>query len=211
VELYADVGWLACTVGTGLLHGQQLEAGFVPVASGSTTSLEFGAQFAAVPIVFSTIISTGGLGAHLRLLKATEQQISIATEYDTCNFVVDFDNHVLAWIVTAPPTNAGALESVVSQQPTRLNDVTALLSIRELLGLPDYLQWHNGSDPCSDRWAGVECRAAAGEDLRVVVLDVSVVFPLVCVLGPRRIDRDTSILDTATRVIFNPQCLPGHF
>ena len=177
VELYADVGWLACAPGTGVLHGQQLEAGFAPVASGSTTtSIEFGAGFATIPIVFSTIISTGGLDVHLRLLKATEERISIATEYDTCNIVVDYDDHVLAWIVTAPPANVGALESAVLQQPTRAQDVKALLTIRESLGLPDYLQWHNGSDPCSDRWAGIECRAAAGEDPRVVVLDVSVLL-----------------------------------
>jgi hypothetical protein len=178
VELYVDVGWLACAPGTTFLHGEQLEAGFAPVASGSTTSLDFSTHFAAAPIVFSTILSTGRLGAHLRLLKATEQQISIATEYNTCNFVVDFDDHLLAWIATAPPTNMGALESAVSQHPTKAHDVTALLSIGESLGLPDYLQWHNGSDPCSDRWAGVECRAAAGEHPRVVVLDVSVIFPL---------------------------------
>jgi hypothetical protein len=178
MELYADIGWLACAPGTGLLNEQQLEAGFAPVASGSTTSLEFGARFNTVPIVFSTIISTSGLDVHLRLLKATEEQISIATEYDTCNFVINSDNHVLAWIITMPPTNVGAVQSAVKQQLTRVNDVTALLTIRESLGLPDDLQGHNGSDPCSDRWAGVECRAAAGKAPRVVVLDVSLIFPL---------------------------------
>jgi hypothetical protein len=176
LELYADVGWLVFAPGTGLLHGQKREAGFASAALGLTTSLEFGTHFYTAPIVFSTILSTGRLSAHLRLLTATEHRVSIATEYDTCNVVVDTDDHLLAWVVTAPPMFSGALDSGVSQRPTRAEDVTALLSIRALLGLPDYLQWHNGSDPCNDRWVGIECRAGSGPDPRVVVLDVRLVL-----------------------------------
>jgi hypothetical protein len=171
-EAYADVGWLACAPGTGAVHGQQLEAGFAPAISSLTTSIEFGARFTAVPMVFFTLLSTGRLGAHLRLLDASEERFSIATEYDTCNFVVDTDRHLLAWIIMAQPTNIWSSESVMSKRSTTAQDVTALLSIQALLGLPDYLLWRNGSDPCSDRWSGIECRVGGGEQLRVVVLDV---------------------------------------
>jgi hypothetical protein len=180
-KLYADVGWLACAPGAGVMHGQQLEAGFAPATSGSTTSVNFGVRFGAVPIVLSTIFSTGKLSAHLRLLEASEEQVSMATEYDTCNFVIHASDHVLAWIATAlPKAIHGALESVASPRLTRSLDVAALLSIRASLGLPDYLLWRNGSDPCSDRWAGVECRVVPGEDPRVVVLDVRAALFLNC-------------------------------
>jgi hypothetical protein len=162
------------------VHGQQLEAGFAAAISSSTTRIKFGARFATAPIVFSTIFSTGRLIAHLRLLDASEEHFSIATEYDTCNFVVGADHHILAWIIMAAPTDIGTLESVVSQRLTRPQDVTALLSIRASLGLPDYLLWRNSSDPCIDRWAGVECRAGAGEEPRVVVLDVRVLSSQRC-------------------------------
>jgi hypothetical protein len=150
------------------------------MTSGLTTTINFGDRFDTAPIVFSTIFSTGRLSAHLRLLEASDKKISIATEYDTCNFVVDDDDHLLAWIVMAPPNNIVALGSVVSQKPTKVKDVMALLSIRASLHLPNYLQWRNGSDPCADRWAGVECRTAGGEDPRVVVLDVRMTLSSYC-------------------------------
>jgi hypothetical protein len=171
VELYADVGWLACATGNGAMNSQQLEAGFVSFTR-SPVRISFGAGFVTAPLVFATLISTDRLSAHLRLLEAGQQHASIATEYDTCNFVVDNDDHLLGWIAMALPAAIGAVESKFSRRLTNSSDVIALLSIRESLGLPDYLQWHNGSDPCSDRWAGIECRAATGKEPRVVVLDV---------------------------------------
>jgi hypothetical protein len=167
-ELYADVGWLACSTGEGMIHTSSFQSGIVSgdATLSLTTSITFGARFDTTPTLFAAIISTSRLSAHLRLLTASEQQFSIATEYDTCNVIVGGGDHLLGWIAMGVPG------STVSQQPTRVQDVAALLRIREALGLPDYLQWRNGSDPCTDRWAGVECRAGAGESLRVIVLDV---------------------------------------
>ena len=77
---------------------------------------------------------------------------------------------MISWVVI-PTADGDTVKSAVAQQPTNTSDVAALLQIRELLSLPDYLQWRNGSDPCRDRWAGVECRTFGGPP-RVVVLDV---------------------------------------
>jgi hypothetical protein len=170
-EFYADVGWLVCSSSTDKMHSQHLEAGFAPVTLIST-SVNFGTRFETAPIVLAAILSTGRLNAHLRLLEASEHRVSIATEYDTCNFVFDGGDHLIGWIAISYPRAVEAMGSTVSQRPTAAQDVAALLSIGGSLGLPDYLLWRNGSDPCIDRWAGVECRAATGEDPRVVVLDV---------------------------------------
>jgi hypothetical protein len=156
------------------MNSQQLEAGFASISLGPV-KVHFGAHFASAPILFAALISTERLSAHLRLLEAKQQHVSIATEHDTCNVVVDNDDHLIGWIAMELP-ETGAVQSTVSQRPTKTSDVVALLNIRESLGLPEYLQWHNGSDPCSDRWAGVECRAEAGGDPRVVVLDVCTVL-----------------------------------
>ena len=158
-ELYADVAWLGCTPGAGVVHGLPFEAGFASVTLGPATNVDFGARFAAAPFVFAAFISAGRLSAHLRLLEASEKRALIATEYDTCMFVANTADHLLAWIVTVPQSTiiSGALDSSVSQRrfrPTRAQDVAALLIIQASLGLPDYLLWRNGSDPCSDRWAG---------------------------------------------------------
>jgi hypothetical protein len=171
-DFYADVGWLVCSPSTDKMHGQKLEASFAPVTIIST-SVNFGARFKTAPIVLATIVSTGRLSAHLRLLEASKHRASIATEYDTCNFVFDGGDHLIGWIAISYPRaiDAPGLDTV-AQRSTAAQDVVALLSIGGSLGLPDYLLWRNDSDPCIDRWAGVECRAVAGEDSRVVVLDV---------------------------------------
>jgi hypothetical protein len=176
-ELYAEVGWLACSAGQGTIHTSRFQSGLAAadVTLSLTTSITFGARFDTTPILLASVISTGRLSAHLRLLKASEQQVSIATEYNTCDFIVGSGHHMVGWIAM------GAQGSAVSQRPTMAQDVAALLSIRESLGLPDYLQWRNGSDPCTDRWAGVECRMAAGEDPRVIVLDVRPVLSTPCI------------------------------
>jgi hypothetical protein len=124
-------------------------------------------------MVFAGLVSTSGLSGHLRLLTASDRQLSLATEYDTCNIVVDTTERMISWIVI--PIVGDTANAVVSQRPTNASDVAALLRIRELLSLPDYLQWRNGSDPCRDRWAGVECRTFGGAP-RVVVLDVRLVL-----------------------------------
>ena len=177
-ELYADIGWLACLPGSGTIHGRPLEAGFVQATSDLTTNVAFGSQFTTVPMVFGGLTSINSLKGHLRLLEASEEHTSLATEYDTCNAVVAAGLRTLSWIAISAP--ADMIGSAVTQQPTRMSDKLALLRITESLGLPDYLQWRNGSDPCGDRWAGIECRAVAGEHPRVVVLDVRVALFLLC-------------------------------
>jgi hypothetical protein len=171
--LHADVAWLAFMTGYGTMNGRSLHAGYATTTSDLTISVDFGHRFAVAPMVFAGLISTDSLSGHLRLLTASEGQFSLATEYDTCNFVVNAAETVISWI--AIPSGHDKLNAAVVQHPTNSSDTGALLRIRELLSLPDYLQWHNGSDPCGDRWAGIECRARAGEDMRVVVLDVRVI------------------------------------
>jgi hypothetical protein len=171
-ELYVDVGWLACFAGASTMQGNRFDAGFAHTTTDLRTTIDFSDRFTATPMVFAGLVSTSGLSGHLRLLTASDGQFSLATEYDTCNIVIDTAERMISWM--AIPTTGDTVNSAVSQRPTSAPDMAALLRIRELLGLPDYLQWHNGSDPCTDRWAGVECRAGAEEDPRVVVLDVRV-------------------------------------
>jgi hypothetical protein len=167
--LYADVGWLVCSPVSSTINSQQLQAGFAQTTSDLTTTINFGDHFAVAPLVFAGLVSTGTLSGHLRLLAASERQLLIATEYDTCNFVVGAAQRMISWIIAPNPSDI--VNSVVSQRATNASDTAQLLRIRELLSLPDYLQWRNGSDPCRDRWAGVECRTFEGTP-RVVVLDV---------------------------------------
>ena len=167
--LYADVGWLACKTGSSVMNGQLLHAGFAQTTLDLSTTVGFSDHFVAAPLVFGGLVSTGTMSGHLRLLAASKGQISLATEYDTCNFVVDAAERMISWIVI--PSLGDTANAAVSQRPTNASDVAALLRIGELLSLPDYLQWRNGSDPCRDRWAGVECRTFGGTP-RVVVLDV---------------------------------------
>jgi hypothetical protein len=168
-SLHADVGWLGCVPGSSTISGRLMQAGFAQTTSGLTTVVDFGDQFTAAPLVLAGLVSTGTLSGHIRLLTASKAQLSLATEYDTCNFVVGAAERTISWIVM--PTSVNVVNSAVSQRPTNASDVAALLRIRESLSLPDYLQWHNGSDPCHNRWAGIECRTF-GETPRVVVVDV---------------------------------------
>jgi hypothetical protein len=167
--VYADIGWLACMPGSSTINGQLLHADFAQTTPELTTTVDFGNRFVVTPMVFAGLGSTGHFSGHLRLLAASIRQMSLATEYDTCNFVVDAGERLISWIVISAPSET--VKSAVSQQPTNASDVAALLRIKELLSLPGYLQWRNGSDPCRDRWAGVECRTLGGMP-RVVVLDV---------------------------------------
>jgi hypothetical protein len=180
--LYIDVAWMACmpdSMSGGTMHGQLLHAGATQTTLDLTTTINFGDRFAAVPMVFASLDSTGTLRGSLRLLAASERQISIATEYDTCNFVVDTAERMISWIVVATSNDTSL---AVSQLPTNASDTAALLHIRESLSLPDYLQWYNGTDPCRDRWAGIECMVLAGQP-RVVVLDVRTSMLPYCVLS----------------------------
>jgi hypothetical protein len=171
--LYADIGWLTCETGASNMHGDLLQADFAHTSSDLTTAVYFGDGFDTVPIVFAGLLSIGSLPGHVRLVEASNLKISIATEYDTCNFVLDSDERMLSWVAIA--TSTGAWNSAVLQLSTNISDTAALLRIRELLSLPGDLQWHNGTDPCRDRWAGIECRTFGTEPPRVVVLDVRLI------------------------------------
>jgi hypothetical protein len=147
IELYNDVGWLACAVGsTGTIQSHLFEAGFVQAThSELTTAVKFGGSFASAPSVFASIFSNDMLYGHLRLLENNDEQALLATEYDTCNFVIDSGDHVLSWIAILNPSS---VHLAVRQRSTKPSDTAVLLNIRKSLGLPDYLQWRNGSDPC---------------------------------------------------------------
>jgi hypothetical protein len=168
-QLYADVGWLVCLPGSGFMNSHPLEAGFLMATPDLTTRIDFSKHFTTIPMVFAGLSSTSALGGHLRLLEATTGHGSLATEYDTCNFVVE-SKRMLSWIAISTLTET--IDLAVSQRPTNASDTNALLQITELLSLPDYLKWHNGTDPCRDRWTGVECRTFSNGIPRVVVLDV---------------------------------------
>jgi hypothetical protein len=175
VELFADVGWLACSVGSGAMQTSFLQAGFQGVMAGLQATVVFGTSFDTAPLVFASLFSTDKKSGHLRLLEASEDHTSIAVEFDTCNVIVDDSDNTFAWVAIASPDGVPAHTTAILQQPTNTSDMIALLAIKNALGLPEYLQWQNGSDPCRDRWAGVECRTFGGAP-RVVVLDVRLVL-----------------------------------
>ena len=60
----------------------------------------------------------------------------------------------------------------MSQRQTLPSDTAALLAIDTALRLPEYFHWRNSSDPCRDRWNGMECRTDAAGTPRIVVLDI---------------------------------------
>ena len=169
-ELYADVGWLACNVGQGSsIHGNAFESGLIARDERLTTDLQFASAFADTPRIFGSIISSEGLSSHLRLLETAPEQATVAIEYDTCHAVFVNAEAKIGWIALA----AIAGQSVhVRQRQTLPTDTSALLAIGAALRLPEYLHWRNNSDPCADRWTGVECRTDASGTPRIVVLDI---------------------------------------
>ena len=92
---------------------------------------------------------------------------------------------MVGWMALATPGTTSIGDTRIHQRPTLPSDVTALLAMSTDLRLPAYLRWHNGSDPCRDRWAGIECRADGGQAPRVVVVDIVSAALSLCVLcGP---------------------------
>eukprot|EP01046_Picozoa_sp_COSAG06_P017973 COSAG06_NODE_1237_length_10134_cov_17.263777_1_plen_1586_part_10 len=169
-ELYADVGWLACDAGHGTLHAHSFQSGLVVADASLATTLHFGSAFSvSPPRIFAGIVSDADLSSHLRLTAAATEQAAVAIEYDTCEAVFDSAATMVGWIALAAPDG----DSVrVAERQTLQTDSAALLSIGDALQLPDYYHWRNSSDPCIDRWTGIECRRDASGTPRIVVLDI---------------------------------------
>jgi hypothetical protein len=168
-ELFADVGWIAfCTDTTQLWDGAGFLAGKVQGALDLVTNISFASTFRGEPpLFFGSTISQEKLTSHLRLGQISEDGALIITEYDTCSQVFIPVQDSLAWL---------ALEGDgirVNRTHTSPNDTEALLHIAEQLQLPDYFHWRENSDPCRDRWTGIECvMDESAMLLRVVVLDI---------------------------------------
>ena len=170
-ELSADVGWLACTctAGTGSILSAQYQAGVIAGDSDLATTILFATAFDDPPRVFASIVSSADLSSHLRLSETVSGQASLATEYDTCSAVFANSDTSIAWIALAATPG----ESVrVSQRQTLPSDTVALLAMGTALRLPEYFHWRNSSDPCRDRWSGIQCRTDAEDTPRIVVLDI---------------------------------------
>eukprot|EP01046_Picozoa_sp_COSAG06_P028143 COSAG06_NODE_2519_length_6729_cov_5.857919_3_plen_1539_part_01 len=169
-ELFADVGWLACSPGSGALHTRSFQSGLTATdATLATTIVEFGSAFSVSPRIFAAVVSDADLSSHLRLTATALGQAAVAVEYDTCEAVFVSTVTSIGWIALAAPDG----DSVrVAERQTLPTDSAALLSIGNTLQLPDYYHWRNSSDPCVDRWTGIECRRDASETPRIVVLDI---------------------------------------
>eukprot|EP01051_Picozoa_sp_SAG22_P001949 SAG22_NODE_82_length_21749_cov_10.719769_6_plen_692_part_00 len=176
VPVFADVGWLAVANGTGSMHGIVHMAGYlVPLQSHLAVDVAFATSFDSAPLMFAGYqsgIHDVAKGGHLRLVESHEATATVAIEFDTCGVAAEGTERLVAWVALS--TAAGTHEDTrVHQMPTLQSDVTALLLMSAELKLPGYLRWRNGSDPCRDRWAGIECRSdGSGQSPRVVVLDI---------------------------------------
>ena len=168
-ELYADVGWLVCSAGQGMLHRRRSEAGMVAGDVNLVTSIHFAAAFVDAPRMFGAIVSTADMSSHLRLSETAPDGAAVAIEYSTCGAVFASAEAMVGWIAL----EAVAGESVrVRQRQTLPTDTAALLAIGTALQLPEYFHWRNSSDPCGDQWTGIECRTDASGTTRIVVLDI---------------------------------------
>ena len=169
-ELFADIGWFACPGRSdSTIHGLEFQTGFTNSVSDLVVNVRFSPAFSAPPHVFASITSLSDLSTHLRLLTAGQRTATVAVEYDSCSPVFAPSAASLGWVALS--TNGGENASV-SQLQTLWTDTSALLSIGRSLRLPTYFNWRNNSDPCRDRWGGIECRSGEDGIPRVIVLDV---------------------------------------
>jgi hypothetical protein len=168
-ELYADVGWLACSAGHGTIHGNIFEAGLIAGDVNLATTIRFASAFTNPPRVFGAVISKSDLSSHLRLSETVADQATVAIEYDACDAVFVSVDTAVGWIALAA---VGGQSVRVSQRQTLATDTAALHAIGTALQLPEYFHWRNMSDPCGDRWTGIECRTDASGTPRIVVLDI---------------------------------------
>ena len=167
-ELF-EVGWLACSAGRGTIHGSSFMSGLVAGDLNLATGIHFASVFADTPRIFGGIVSAADTGSHLRLSETAPERAAVAIEYDTCDAVFAAVEVTVGWIALAAIDG----ESVhVSQRQTLPADTEALLAIGTALQLPEYFHWRNSSDPCGDRWTGIECRTDTSGTPRIVVLDI---------------------------------------
>ena len=174
-EIADDVGWLAFTTATGTIQGRgRFESGYVPrIQSASRVALRFSQSFySSQPWIFGSVVSTSNLAAHLRLLDSDARMAAadLAIEYGVCSIFSEPADEKIGWLALAPPAEMHS-ELLISR-PTAQADVDALLSINSVFRFPSYFHWQNGSDPCRERWPGIECQTDALGTPRVVVLDV---------------------------------------
>ena len=167
-QLFSNVGWLACSKGSGIIQGTAYEAGFVASDSNLVTDIQFVYTFTAPPNLFASIVSTSDSNSHLRLLEVADRNVSVAVEYDNCDAVFAQVDETIGWIAVATRGTG----TVIVQRPTSPTDMAALLAIGTALHLPEYFHWRSSSDPCRDRWTGIECRTDGAGTPRIVVLDI---------------------------------------
>eukprot|EP01051_Picozoa_sp_SAG22_P000970 SAG22_NODE_33_length_27588_cov_104.174652_1_plen_1765_part_00 len=177
--VFVDVGWFAVVGGIGSIQGTAFAAGyfhFAPGESDLAVNISFAESFGSAPIVFAGYHSIDvAEGGHLRLEACDLTAAHLALEFDSCEIPpawMEGNGRVVGWLAMA---SSGASATVL-QQPTHPTDVAALLKMAAKVSLPAYLRWQKGSDPCLDRWVGIECRVPtstdSGQELRVVTLDI---------------------------------------
>ena len=170
--LFADVGWFAVSSGTGSIHGKIFEAGYVSTGDANlVVEVAFvdGNGIAAPHMFAGYQAISSAKGGHCRLVEASPTGAAIALEFDSCNVAATGGASTVGWMSLSSAGNNNGTR--VHQQPTFPSDVAALLAMASDLRLPGYMRWHNGSDPCRDRWAGIEC-LAGDQAPRVVVVDI---------------------------------------
>ena len=169
--LYADVAWLSVSLARRVLLGSRFEAGVVLGDPDLVTAVDFAsASFDLPPHIFASVVAFGDTSAHLRLLETSEQLATLAIEFGTCETIFATAEQHVAWIALTPDVGESSVR--VSQHQTLPTDTAALLAISTALRLPDYFHWRNSSDPCRDRWNGIECRTDTTGTPRIVVLDI---------------------------------------
>eukprot|EP01046_Picozoa_sp_COSAG06_P007073 COSAG06_NODE_340_length_17187_cov_578.135475_1_plen_764_part_00 len=80
-ELFADVGWLACSPGSGAIHSRSFQSGLTVVDATLATIVEFGSAFSVSPRIFAAVVSDADLSSHLRLTATAMGQAAVAVEY----------------------------------------------------------------------------------------------------------------------------------
>eukprot|EP01051_Picozoa_sp_SAG22_P006322 SAG22_NODE_408_length_10942_cov_6.157429_7_plen_224_part_00 len=101
-SLFADIGWLAVSSGTGSIDdGVMLEAGYVS-ATGSNLMVDvsFAGSFDITPHLYAGYQAISSAeGGHGRLVEASQTGAAIALEYDSCDaIVVSGGARAVGWI-----------------------------------------------------------------------------------------------------------------
>jgi hypothetical protein len=145
-SVFADVGWLAVQTGSAEIEGVDVLSGHTVLDPDLVTDIDYDGTFAnRVPLLFAAVVSASRFSSHLRMLESSGQSMSLLLEHDSCNAVALDTTGRIGWLMVA------ADEAPLLQRLTLSSDLSALLAVNGELGLPSYLRWSNGSDPCSDR------------------------------------------------------------